>query len=465
MKICRILAGVAAVLAGVAAPASGAGERSVGDSRVFASVPTPGQPAGIAVDCGRVLVTTLGLPPEVTTDPKLFAFDASGKLDHAVTIPRMMPASAMALFGVAADGQGRAYVVDMHGRIVRVDPVTGAQTVYAEFPAAVGGVTTMPVDLAFDDAGAAYVTDQNLAAIWRVPAGGGVPTLWFQDPRLAGYINGPTGIRLHPTDGHLYFTVAISAYGPTAGAGLVYRVPATDDPSAGQLEEVFRYPVRSSPFGLAFGASGKLYVALYGPHQLSILRPGTGVTRVEELRFPSTEDNAARPVPFDRPVSVAFDGQGSLLVTNSASASAPNPKRMVVFDVFVDDTAGTMQRPVFGTDPPAGCPLSNAPGSSQRAVSPKAIAITPARGPYARPSASRQRTVSTPVMPPMSTGPSGNVAGQTEQRIAPPVSGGGRTSASLDGTDSRGLTIAAIGSLAGLGLVAWRRRGGLVKTP
>jgi hypothetical protein len=64
----------------------------------------------------------------------------------------------------------------------------------------------------------------------------------------------------------------------------------------------------------------------------------------EELRFPTAEENQEQEVPYDLPASVAFDGAGSLLVTNQ-SFFADDPAHMVVFDVWVDDTALPLVRP------------------------------------------------------------------------------------------------------------------------
>jgi sugar lactone lactonase YvrE len=262
----------------------------------------------------------------------------------------------MSLYGVAVDASQRAYVVDMNGRIIRIDAVSGTQEVYATFPGAVAGMSTMPFDLVFDDAGFAYVTDQNLAAIWRIPPGGGEPQLWFQDTRLFGYLFGAAGIRIDPLGRQLYFTVALSQHPATARAGIVYRLPLVERPSAAQLQEVFRYPAQSLPMGIAFGASGKLYVALAGPDQISILR-SDGEQLQEERRFPSPEENGRRDVPYDTPLGVAFDGCGSLLVTNSNAFSAPTPAHWAVFDVFVGDTGAPLARPAIG--PKTAAPTSS----------------------------------------------------------------------------------------------------------
>ena len=62
--------------------------------------------------------------------------------------------------------------------------------------------------------------------------------------------------------------------------GVIYRLPLVASPSGADLEEVHRYPfvpwpppVLPGPDGIAFGKSGKLYVALAGTSQISVLRP------------------------------------------------------------------------------------------------------------------------------------------------------------------------------------------------
>ena len=69
--------------------------------------------------------------------------------------------------------------------------------------------------------------------------------------------------------------------------------------------------------GMAFGASGRLYVALMTKSQLSILDPDGS----ESLRFPPPAANRQRDVPVNAPFSVAFDGRGSLLVANTGDVT------------------------------------------------------------------------------------------------------------------------------------------------
>ena len=95
---------------------------------------------------------------------------------------------------------------------------------------------------------------------------------------------------------------------------------------------------------------------LLSKNQLSILRPdGT-----EALRFPTPEENGKLDVPLCAPFDLAFDGRGSLLVSNTGDATngngpgntppaggTVNAKNWVVYDVWVNDTAAPLPRPVI----------------------------------------------------------------------------------------------------------------------
>src|SRR5205814_9019057 len=124
--------------------------------------------------------------------------------------------------------------------------------------------------------------------IWRVPPGGGPAQLWFADPRLAGtWAATVLGMTIDPTGSDLYF-----ATGNQQPGIVIYRLPL-DHPDAAHLEEFHRYsdlvlsPCNPDPSvaflscsatpvfgagGLAFGASGQLYVVILAKNQISILR-------------------------------------------------------------------------------------------------------------------------------------------------------------------------------------------------
>ena len=342
------------VWSGVTSSARADANPPIGDTTVFASVPYPGHPGGIVVDGHTVYVDTFNPVDRASDDyDAIFTYNlATGALrsdrPNPIKVPRMMSPAIMGLAAMALDAEGRLYVADMNGRIVRVDPKTGAQSDYATFPTnTMTSVSNMPAGIAFDDEGDLYVTDASAPIIWRVPPGGGEAKAWFADPALAG-VWGVTGLNaaaIDPSGTYLYFSMQYSS------ATAVYRLPL-NQPEISSLDLVHAYepppptldtgdPEVQGIFGtsgIAFGASGKLYVVLLGANQVSILRPdGT-----EALRFPTADQNAQQAVPYDDPLFPAFDGSGSLLVTNVAFRSL---EKSVVLDAWVNDTAFPLVRP------------------------------------------------------------------------------------------------------------------------
>lgn len=333
---------LASALAGTPVERAHAEGRRPGETTVFARVPDPGQPQGILVDGDAVHVSGAAVLTDPTEDWLIWTFDRdSGAVTATQRIPRSQAAApAMGLAGMARDAQGRLYVVDMNGRILRTAGPRGTWEVYATFPtshAHIWPAGTMPFDITFDATGNAYVIDFNFPGIWRIRPGGGQAEQWFTDPRLASFPFGGAGIRIGPDDDTVYFALTFSEQPGSPGQGIVYSLPI-DRPEPARLREVFRYPPGTSAGGLAFGKSGKLYVVLQASGQVSILDVGG----TEELRFPSRDENQKQEIPYDIPQFAAFDGNGSLLVTNWA---AGNSDHWAVLSTFVDDTALPLAEP------------------------------------------------------------------------------------------------------------------------
>jgi outer membrane protein assembly factor BamB len=342
-------------LPGRVPPASGEKARpALGETMVLTRVPYPGQPAALVVDGDTVWTTTEAfMQPQVEEWP-VWAYDrrtGREKVDETFTVHRPGPA-VMALRGMARDAQGRLYLVDMNGRVLRTTgptpgrhrmveevyatiPTHGDGTAYTPWPAGM----SMPMDITFDATGNAYVPDLNFPAIWRVPPGGGEAEPWFVDPRLHGAGTlGTAAARLGPDGRDLYFSLCLSSSPHHPSQGVIYRIPV-DTPTASAMTEVFRSP-DSCPAGLAFGASGKLYASLFSANQIVVLSPdGT-----EERRFPSKQANAVQEIPYDQPTFLAFDGDGWLLVANAA-AIPPQIEHSAILQAFVDDTAAPLAEP------------------------------------------------------------------------------------------------------------------------
>jgi sugar lactone lactonase YvrE len=323
---------------------------AVGDTTVFASVPAPGHPFGVAVDKSRVYISTSA--GDFFADPatgghlnsdgeRVFAYDRNGNLVTTTPIATM-PSSNMGLFGLALDGNPtpnhQLYIADMNGRILRlsVGQKNAAPVLFAQAPLPGGWMATMWNDLVFDRTGNLFMTDDK-PRIWRVTPGGQA-AIWFTDPRLTGFFGfagGPLGGRIDPTGKFLYITITISAAFP--GEAVVYRLPLVDHPSASDLQLVHRFPVvpgeqLPQAAGLAFASSGNIYVGLIGPNQIAVLDPaGNEIRRISS------------PL-FDSPWGLAFMGQ-SLLVTNASIEPTENPDHWKVLKVFVGESGLPLNMP------------------------------------------------------------------------------------------------------------------------
>jgi sugar lactone lactonase YvrE len=330
---------VSLFLVASAAP-SMAEERPIGSSEVFAATPSPGFPEGIAVRGNRVYVAgpaTFGL----NTVPAVLAYDLKTKAlvaTYPITIANPY-AQQRALSCIAFGPDGKLYVIEPFVGVIRMDlNAANTQEVYAPFPAP-PATGALPNDLAFDGTGNLFVTDSFQGLIYRIPAGGGAPAVWFQDPRLLANPAlpfGVNGIRIDKKAATMYVTVTVRA----DLSGAVLRLPLVDAPTAGDLSEfhVFGFsPVTGvpGPDGIALAKNGRLYVALAGTSQVAVLSPeGQEIAR---FNGPAQGPNGST-LPWANPANIAFnDLAGTILVTNHASLVPYDPALFGVFDVKVED--------------------------------------------------------------------------------------------------------------------------------
>ena len=321
-----------------------ASAQSLGDSRVVAPVPSPGYPEGIATRGNRFYVSGPAALGQPLGSAYVDAYDIrTGALEVTYPITITNPFVGMSAASCDAFGpDGALYVIEPFIGVIRMSlNPANSQSVYAAFTPSGPSLLN---DLAFDHDGNLYVTDSFAAAIYRVPPGGGAPVVWFSDPRLAGdplVPFGVNGIRIDKNGQKVY--VSVTAENGTLD-GVIYTLPLVASPTAGDLAEFHRYPfvfgfppVLPGPDGVAFGKSGKLYVALAGSSQISVLRTDGS----EEARYSGPAANpggSPDPLPWANPANIAFDDhERSLLVTNHASLVPFDPSLFVVFNVFVDD--------------------------------------------------------------------------------------------------------------------------------
>lgn len=343
---------------GTSLVAADTSERPFGDVQILATIPfPPGFPEGIAVNGDKVYVAgpasfdTAGTPAS-----KVFAYDSkTGELLRVYEMQGELTQFPHANSCIAFDAAGFLYVVNLQLGVVRIDLGSGEQEIYAAplpdlLPCSqtqsspcsptTANLPPLPNDIAFDQNGNLYLTDSFQATIWRIPPGGGLPQIWFQDSRLDTPF-GANGLRLSPDNTRIYFAVTAEGVGPFGNflGGKIYRLPLVNSPAAGDLQTFYQYS-GEAPDGIAFGKSGNLYVALAAPFNSGVSILGPNATEVARLTNP-----VGSPIfPYDSPANVAFSKQGSLLLTNHAFATMI-PSNFTLLDVFVDDKEQPLVRP------------------------------------------------------------------------------------------------------------------------
>jgi sugar lactone lactonase YvrE len=269
--------------------------RPYGDVQVLATFPTPpGFPEGVAVKGNKVYVSGPARFGTAGTGPStVVAFNRdTGALEATYeTQGEYLPAEH-ANSCIAFDGGGKLYVLNLQLGIYRLDTGSGQQEAYStpfpDLPACDGNnapcsptafdAPALPNDIAFDEDGNAYVTDSLQATIWRVPAGGGTPQVWYQDARFATVpVNGigTNGIRLSPDRSKAFVTVTIDQ----TGQSFIYTVPLVAQPAAGSATEFKHFAPTDLPDGIAFGKSGNLYVAIATPGLSGVVSSGRTARR------------------------------------------------------------------------------------------------------------------------------------------------------------------------------------------
>jgi hypothetical protein len=335
---------------------------AIGDTSVFVTLPaSPGFPEQPITSGNKLYVTTdahfgtVGQPA-----PEVQIFDRStGALLQRVPLKNVDLTQEHGMSAGAFDLFNRLYVLSVQQGVVRLNFATGQQDLYAPplpflpmcsaVPAGtpcsqkLAPLPPLSNDIAFNWDGSAFVTDSFQGIIFKIPAGGGAPQIWFQDARLLGPVGGfgVNGLRVSQDFKSVYFNVTTEA---ATGDGVLYTLPNVAQPNAADLREFHRWSNGSgSPDDLAFGLSGRLYVSLAFQNLVSVLdRNGQ-----ELYRLPSSAQGTAAGVPLDTPSGIDFDDEHlSIYLTNHAEFSM-DPAHMVVFRIFVNDLGWPLIRPLI----------------------------------------------------------------------------------------------------------------------
>ena len=342
--------------------------REVGDSSVITTLPAePGLPEGVVAKGTRIYTST---PAGFTNFGDAIVYVHSkytGELIKEVAIPPVHP-GPNSLSGLAPGLFGDMYVLNpMQAGVVRFNDYLDTQEVYTPngFPdlppcaindsvpcsptvpvcepyLAMGmpcsaelGRPALPNSLAFGPMGELYVTDTFQATIWRIPAGGGDPEIWFQDSRIDDAF-GPNGIRVSLIDDHVYFIVS----GLSTANSWIYKLPRIDSPQAEDLELVHQFTQGEGPDELTFALSGNIYVSTALASAIVKLSPQGEVLDI----YPGITEGS---VVMHGPAGLDFDGL-KLVIANHASLPQPTPSNYAILDMFVGELGMPYYQPFFG---------------------------------------------------------------------------------------------------------------------
>jgi sugar lactone lactonase YvrE len=356
-----------AALATVGLGAAGALAATRGQVNVAAPVPAPGYPALPHVVGDRMYEGTYDNPRGDPSPSKVFEYSLSGTPLRSFTVTGQDVSQPHGVQVAANDARGRLLLLDKtSGRIIRLDPRTGGQTLYSRVPdlplcstspsgtpcsPATVDQAPMPDYAAWGPDGSLYVTDYQQAVIWRVPPGGGTPRIWLADRRLDGGPFGTACITMLP-DGHtLLFDQAsnggLGAVNPTTGK--LYTIPIEPSGGPGPLHQLWESGPGDAPDGCALARSGDIYLALVGAsNQIVELSPsGQELARFGQ-QYTGTNNS---PVPFDSPSGVAFLGS-ELLIANQ-SYFADDPSNQVILDLETGEPGQPVYLPPNAGQPPA----------------------------------------------------------------------------------------------------------------
>jgi len=265
-----------------------------------------------------VLAEGLNHPEGVAWNPvdgRVYAGGEGGEI-YRISLDgevELLASSGGSMLGVAVDGRGLIYACDCEqGEIARLDPRTGAISVYAR--GAAGGDLDTPNGIAFGPDGMAYVTcsgEQGEPAIVRIAPGGRTEN-WTAAVRRY-----PNGCLVTP-DGAALIVVE-------GDAQRLVRVPIAADGSAGEPQTVAELPDTDAD-GVGLAADGSYWVTLYRPDGLVRVTAQGAVQAVVDdhlaSRLDAPSDLAWVGASLDR-VVVANVGDRFLSIADVGVAGTP----------------------------------------------------------------------------------------------------------------------------------------------
>jgi len=342
----RLILLVAAALVVAFVPAAtDAATRAKWDTRVFSRMPGTSVAAYVFVHPnGRVYAASYD-DAAGTARSRVYEWTATGTLLRSWSVPGQNLAAAHGIQVANADARGRLVLLEKStAAVLTLDVTTGRFKKQATLPdlSQVKG-HPIPNYATWGPGGALFITDYGQSVIWRIPAAGGTPKVWFSSKNLEGIEFGTTGIVYRPASHD--FLIAQQTGGPgNPAAGKLYRLPVSAG-RPGTLTTLWRSRTGELPDGFGVSRSGRIYIANVGLSNQLVMLSSTGL---ELARFGQALTGAnGSPIPFDGPSNATFLGTRVLVANQSPIAGTA--ENLAILDVEVAERGAAIYRPASST--------------------------------------------------------------------------------------------------------------------
>ncbi len=323
--------------------------RAKWDTRVFSRVPFPGTPAYVfAHKNGRVYAGTYASSSSKSRS-RVFEWTSGGTLLRSWTVPGQNLKHSPGVQVANQDARGRLVLLEKStAGVLTLDLKTGTFKRQATLPdlpvcskkvrpCSPNGADAEPIPnyATWGPDGALYVSDYGQAVIWRIPAAGGAPKVWFASSALDNSLDfGTTGlVYQRSTHSFLIAQQTVADLFANATAGRLYKLPVAANGKPGKLSTLWTSRPTELPDGFGIGRSGKIYIANVGlSNQIVVLSPnGKELKRIGSV---GSGKNGS-PVPFDGPSNATFVGTRVLVANQSPIAG--DRSHHVILDVEVGE--------------------------------------------------------------------------------------------------------------------------------
>lgn len=269
-------------------------------------------------------------PEGITTDSKgnfyvvTWDYDHPGKLGHLIIfapdgmlVRRVEIAGSSYLLGDISfqPETGNLLVVDFGGKqVLKVDPTTGASSVFISIPGEKVGSASprtawaAPNGMTFDRNGNIYLADSYQGTVWRTGPTGGAATAWVKSDLLISH-----GYPVIGANGLAFNNAETALFVGNAGDDRIIKVPVVNG-QAGK-PEVYINGV-NGPDGMFFDESDRLWVVAAQSDEIVVFdNTGRAIAKLGDF---NGLDESGAPRGFLQPVEMKKVGD-FVYVTNLAA--------------------------------------------------------------------------------------------------------------------------------------------------